>query len=351
VRAAVVGAGRDVRVVDIERPVPAAGEVLIDVACCGVCGSDLHMLSAALVPAGHVLGHEFTGVVAALGPGVTGWTVGDRVTVLPAVACGQCYACRAGHPNLCEEQGIDHGPGIGRPGGYAESVAVPAAMLRRLPDGVTDAHGALAEPLAVALHAIRISAAAPDEPVCVLGSGPIGVLAVAGLLAGETGRVAVVEPAPGRRDAAERLGVRALAPDDALDGVPQVLGGRPTAVIDATGHPSGAPLALRLLAPAGRLTVVGLPTAPASLDLSLLAFKEITIRGSLIYDEQDFASALAYLGTGRIPCDKIITAVAPLADAPSLISDLLAGTTEHVKVLLTPGSAASVCRLAVVSGR
>jgi (R,R)-butanediol dehydrogenase / meso-butanediol dehydrogenase / diacetyl reductase len=84
VRAAVCGADRDLRVVDIERPAPAIGEVLIDVACCGVCGSDLHMLSARLVAAGHVLGHEFTGVVAALGPGVTGWTAGDRVAVLPA---------------------------------------------------------------------------------------------------------------------------------------------------------------------------------------------------------------------------------------------------------------------------
>jgi threonine dehydrogenase-like Zn-dependent dehydrogenase len=124
-------------------------------------GSDLHMLSAGLVPAGHVLGHEITGTVAALGPGVAGWTAGGRVAVLPLVACRQCYACLAGRPNLCEEQGIDHGPGIGRPGGYAESVAVPAGMLRRLPDSVSDTHGALAEPLAVALHAIRVSAAGP----------------------------------------------------------------------------------------------------------------------------------------------------------------------------------------------
>jgi (R,R)-butanediol dehydrogenase / meso-butanediol dehydrogenase / diacetyl reductase len=336
-RAAVAGTGRDVRVVDIERPAPTVGEVLVDVACCGVCGSDLHMLSAGLVPAGHVLGHEFTGVVAALGPGATGWSVGDRVAVLPVVACGHCHACRAGRPNLCEEQGIDYGPGIGRPGGYAESVAVPAAMLRQLPDNVTASHGALAEPLAVALHAIRVSAAEPDEPVCVLGAGPIGVLTVAGLVAEGYGRIAVVEPVPGRRIAVELHGVRAFAPEGAFAAVPELLGDRPTLVIDSTGHPSGAPLALDLLAPAGRLTVVGLPDDPATLDLSLLAFKEITVRGSLVYDEQDFASALTHLAAGAIPCDKIITAVAPLADAPSLISALQAGTSEHVKVLLAPG--------------
>jgi threonine dehydrogenase-like Zn-dependent dehydrogenase len=107
-------------------------------------------------------------------------------------------------------------------------------------------------------------------------------------------------------------------------------------VIDSTGHPSGAPLALHLLAPAGRLTVVGLPDAPAALDLSLLAFKEITIRGSLVYNEQVFALAHAHLAAGSIPCDKIITTVAPLADAPSVISGLHAGTTEQVKVILAP---------------
>jgi (R,R)-butanediol dehydrogenase / meso-butanediol dehydrogenase / diacetyl reductase len=340
-KAAVVGRSRDVRVVELERPEPAVAEVLVDVACCGVCGSDLHMLSAGLVQAGHVLGHEFTGVVAGLGSGVTGWALGDRVAVLPVLACGQCYACRSGRPNLCQEQGIDHGPGIGRPGGYAESVTVPAGMLRHLPDNVSDAHGALAEPLAVALHAIRVSGAEPDEPVCVLGSGPIGVLTVAGLLASGYGRIAVVEPGPGRRAAVERQGVRALAPLDARAGVPRLLGGPPTTVIDSTGHPSAAPLALELLAPAGRLTVVGLPEDPATLDLSLIAFKEITIRGSLVYDERDFAAALAHLAAGNIPCDAIITAVAPLADAPSLIADLQAGATGQVKVLLSPGRPAA----------
>jgi (R,R)-butanediol dehydrogenase / meso-butanediol dehydrogenase / diacetyl reductase len=115
-----------------------------------------------------------------------------------------------------------------------------------------------------------------------------------------------------------------------------LLGARPTTVIDSTGHPSAAPLALRLLAPAGGLTVVGLPDDPAALDLSMLAFKELTIRGSLVYDEQDFTSALALLAAGSIPCDKIITAVAPLADAPAVIADLQAPTSERVKVLLAP---------------
>jgi (R,R)-butanediol dehydrogenase / meso-butanediol dehydrogenase / diacetyl reductase len=339
VRAAVIGADRGLTVTDIKRPVPAVGEVLIDVRYCGICGSDLHMLgmTADLVPAGHVLGHELTGVVAALGPGVAGWSEGERVVVLPMVACGQCYACRAGHSNLCERGGIDDGPGIGRPGGYAESVAVPAGMLRRLPSTVSDRDGALAEPLAVALRAIRLSGAGPGEPVCVLGAGPIGVLAVAGLLAAGFERVAVVEPGPGRRAAAERLGVRTAGPDEAADEIPGLFGGqRPTVVIDTTGHPSGAPLALRLLPAAGRLTVVGLPDAPTPLDLGLLAFKEITVRGSLVYDERDFTAAVAHIAAGRVPCDRIITRVAPLDSAPAIVAELRGGATNQVKVLLAP---------------
>jgi threonine dehydrogenase-like Zn-dependent dehydrogenase len=133
-RAVAITDDRSVAVVDIDRPVPGVGEVLLDVRYCGICGSDLHMLGmpAEMIPAGHVLGHEFTGVVAGLGPGVDGWDAGERVTVFPMISCGQCYACRTGHLNLCEK-GIDHGPGIGRQGGYAESVVVPAGMLRRLP--------------------------------------------------------------------------------------------------------------------------------------------------------------------------------------------------------------------------
>jgi (R,R)-butanediol dehydrogenase/meso-butanediol dehydrogenase/diacetyl reductase len=338
VRAAVISADRGLRVVDIDRPVPAVGEALVDVRSCGICGSDLHMLGmpADLIPAGHVLGHELAGVIAALGPGVTGWSPGDRVVVFPMVACGWCYACRAGHPNLCDN-GIDHGPGIGRQGGYAESAAVPAGMLRRLPAAVSDADGALAEPLAVALRAIRAAAAAAGEPVCVLGAGPIGVLAVAGLLARGFRRIAVVEPAPGRRAAVERLGVRAAGPDEAVTEVPELLGGLPTVAIDSTGHPSGTPLELRLLAPAGRLTVVGLPGDPASVDLALLAVKEITIRGSLVYDERDFTEALGHLAAGRVPCDRIITTIAPLESAPALMAELRGGTTGQVKVLLVPG--------------
>jgi (R,R)-butanediol dehydrogenase / meso-butanediol dehydrogenase / diacetyl reductase len=339
-RAVAIGNDRSLRVVDIARPVPGAGEALVDVSFCGVCGSDLHMpqMPAEMIPAGHVLGHEFTGVIAALGPGAGQWDVGERVAVLPMVPCGVCYACRIGRANLCEN-GIDNGPGIGRQGAYAESVAVPVGMLRRLPPAISDADGALIEPLAVAIRAISQSGATPLEPVCVLGAGPIGALTVAGLRARGFGRIAVVEPVAGRRAAAERLGARTATPAEAVARVPSLLGDEPpTTVIDSTGHASGAPLAIELLPVAGRLTIVGLPGDPVPLSLDWVAVKEIVIRGSLTYTDQDFAEAMDHIASGRVPCRQIATTIAPLEQAPQWFADLKGGATQQVKVLLSPSA-------------
>src|ERR1700728_1966205 len=155
-RAVAIASDRSLQVVDIDRPVPGAGEVLLDVSFCGICGSDLHMLQT-----------------------------------------------------------------------YAESVAVPVGMLRRLPPAISDADGALIEPLAVAIRAISQSGATPQEPVCVLGAGPIGLLTVAGLRARGFGHVAVVEPVAGRRAAAERLGAQTSTPEEAVACVPSLLGDEP----------------------------------------------------------------------------------------------------------------------------
>jgi (R,R)-butanediol dehydrogenase / meso-butanediol dehydrogenase / diacetyl reductase len=331
-----------VQVTDIDRPVPGEGEALVDVSYCGICGSDLHMLGmpAGMFPAGHVLGHEFTGVIADLGPAAGSWVAGERVAVLPMIACGACYACGHGHPNLCET-GLDHGPGIGRQGAYAESVAVPVGMLRRLPETVSDSDGALAEPLAVAIRAVKLSGAESHEPVCVLGAGPIGLLVVAALRARGFTRIAVVEPVPGRRAAAEHLGARAVTPEAATTAIPTLLAEEPTTVIDTTGHPSGAPLALGLLPPAGRLTIVGLPDEPVPIDLTALAVNEITVRGCLAYDDTDFAEALDHIAAGRIPCGQIITTIAPLEQAPAWLADLRTSTTRQVKVLLRPSQHAA----------
>ena len=145
---------------------PGAGQALLDVSFCGICGSDLHFRDVPeLFPSGTVPGHELSGRIAALGEGVSGWSVGDRVTVLPFAQCGECESCVGGNEQVCRsavENGV--GLGTGRAGGYAEQMIVDERMLFALPDTVSDRAGTLVEPLGVAVRAVNTAALSPSDP-------------------------------------------------------------------------------------------------------------------------------------------------------------------------------------------
>ncbi len=161
---------------EIGDPSPDPGDVVVEVAYCGICGSDLHMLPSPAISPGTVMGHEFSGRIAAVGDGVEGWSEGDRVAVIPMDPCGECPNCLAGNEHLCMQAPLrGHGLG-GRPGAYAERVTAPASSLVALPDALSDEQGALVEPLAVGVHAVAIAGADPADPAVVLGAGPIGVM-------------------------------------------------------------------------------------------------------------------------------------------------------------------------------
>jgi threonine dehydrogenase-like Zn-dependent dehydrogenase len=322
---------------DIPRPTPAAGEVLLDVAFCGICGSDLHMLGHPQIPTGFVMGHEFSGCIVETGTGVDGWSVGDRVAVIPTVPCGACPPCQAGQPNLCGV-GLTTGPGLGQPGAYAEAVVVSTRMLRRLPETVSDAAGALAEPLAVALRGIDLAEVTPEDGVVVLGGGPIGVLTAVALRARGVGRLILVEPVADRRMLVDNLGFQTAVPEGVAALATDAFEAPPSVVIDCSGHPAGAALAIEMLAPAGRLLLVGVPYELASLDLALITTKEIVVRGSLAYTAEQFDDALELLAAGAVPSEQIVTTVAELEDTPSWFAELTSGATRQVKVLLQPGN-------------
>ena len=209
-RAAVWFGPGELRVVDREAPEAAPGQAVVEVAACGVCGSDLHSFAHGLaVKPGNVLGHEFSGRVVEA-PGVEGLAVGDRVTVRPLLPCGECDRCRAGRLQLCEGR-RDRDIGYGSPGAFAERVLVPDAIVGRtvfrLPDAVDDVAGALVEPVAVALHAVGVARAGSDDVVLVSGAGTIG-LTVTALLAARRRRHArgrrAVRPAARRSRRARR---------------------------------------------------------------------------------------------------------------------------------------------------
>lgn len=326
----------DRSLVPVDRPAPrlAPGEVRIEVAYCGICGSDLHMRTDPGIPAGTVLGHEFAGRISEIGDGVQGWSVGDRVAVLPHVSCGECRYCRAGQENFCVSGGhLGWVIGVQGQGGLAESVVAPASCLFAVPEGVTDAQAALAEPVAVAARAAGQVTCAPDEPVTVVGAGPIGLLISLILRHKGFADVTIMERSSGRRAIAESLGLRATAPaDDAASPA----GERPAVVVDASGSPAAIAMGVRLLRNRGKIVLVGLPGDEVPMDVAYLVLHEITVAGAAGYNRADFAHALELLAKGAIPTDRIITEIADLSAAGVKFQELADPGTRQIKVLLHP---------------
>ena len=174
---------------DLPVPEPGPGEVLVKTLACGICGSDLHAAKFGFkMPPGTIMGHEFAGEIAALGAGVDGWRLGEPAVSLPYMACGTCAHCRAGDAMRCP---AFRGIGLGQlPGAYAEYVRVHPGSLLRIPDGVDFRTAALVEPLAVALHGVRLAPVGQGTPCLVMGGGPIGLTTV--LWCRTLGAIAVV---------------------------------------------------------------------------------------------------------------------------------------------------------------
>lgn len=335
-RAVAISDDRSLRMVELSEPDLKPDEVRIAVSYCGICGSDLHMRDTPAIPAGVVLGHEFTGVITETGSAVSGWTAGDRVTANPFDPCGECERCAGGYPELCPTN-TRRGVGlVSYYGAYAETVAVPASSLFRLPDGLSELHGALAEPLAVGLHGVNLSRAAPTDTAVVLGGGPIGVMTSLGLRAKGFEKVIVIEPTEVRRESLRSMGFAVSDVDGQDDNVRDYLGGPPQVVFDATGHPVGLGTAVNMVGPAGTVLVVGVPSHPGTVHAAQIAVKEVTIRGSLAYTADDWKQAIDSLAGGRIPAAELITTVAPLEDADKWFGDLTSGSTRQIKVLLKP---------------
>jgi (R,R)-butanediol dehydrogenase/meso-butanediol dehydrogenase/diacetyl reductase len=328
-KAVAVGPGQSLEVRELDDPVAGEGQVVVDVAACGICGSDLHMLPSGVLPEGAILGHELAGTVAEVGPGVEGFSAGDRVCVYPFAPLDRL------------DIGLAMASGIGlgaNDGGYAERMACDAAMLWRLPDGIELEHGALVEPLAVGLHGIEVSGARPEQPVCVLGCGPIGAMTIVGLRARGFADFVVVEPNPGRRELAGRLGApHACGLDRVHEEVLDALGGRvPEAVIECAGHVDAPGLAVELVAPEGTIALVGMLEEPVPISQLNVMLKEAVLRGSFAYRPRDFDEAIAILAAGEVPVEELITSRHPLADAAACFAELRRPGTEELKVLLIP---------------
>jgi 2-desacetyl-2-hydroxyethyl bacteriochlorophyllide A dehydrogenase len=281
-------------------PIPALDreDVLVEIAFCGICGTDLHAIVEEMglfgwgAP-GFIGGHEWSGHVVATGEGVTAWKVGDRVTAQSS-ECGSCPTCRSGRPSLCRVRRPEDGQGA-----FSQYMRRSEDSLEAVPDGLDLRAAALTEPLAVALHAVTRSSAKPGQKVLVTGAGPIGALTVVALHIRGIDDVTVSEPNPLRRAIAERLGAKVLTPEDLGEGTVH----RFDAVIETSGNPRAATAGFDCLVPGGFLALVGVIAAPTNMNLLRILTDEITVTGSALYDEGGIQEAVALLAAGRVPVD------------------------------------------------
>jgi L-iditol 2-dehydrogenase len=323
---------------EIETPLPGPEEVAVTVRAVGVCGSDVHGFTGSTgrrYP-GIVMGHEFTGAIAAVGEGVTQHRVGDRVVVHPLLTCGVCELCQAGRPNVCLNRTMI---GMHQHGAYAEAVVVPQRQLHRLPDTLSWEHGALVEPLAVALHAVNQTPFNLMEHVVVVGAGPIGLLTLLAVRLKGAGTIIVTDRSPHRLELARQLGADVVvnaAEHDVVAAVHGVTGGAGAhAAIEAVGITPTVQQALAVTRIGGHVTWIGNSAPDVTLNMQQVVTREISIRGVYAFNAE-FAQAVELLAAQRINVAPLIERVAPLAEGPQLIHDLATATLDVAKVVLIP---------------
>jgi len=333
----------DVRLDEIEEPPsPGPGEVRLRPLWCGICGTDVeeyrsgpvfipsgtpHPLTGRLAPI--TLGHEFSGEVVDVGPGVERFRPGDRVAADTLIFCGECYWCRRHQVTLCERLAA---LGLMADGGLAGLCNAPERTLLPVAEDISDQAGALAETLAVAVRALRRGRFAAGESVAVVGAGAVGLMALQAALASGASKVSVVEPLSERRRLAASLGAdETCALEEAAPAA--------DVVVECSGNAGAIRTAVGAARKGGRVVLVGIYGRPSTLDFLDVVGTEKEIIGSLshVYDE-DFAAAVSLLGRGAVRAEPLVSDRVPLSRAlDDGILALMREPEKHLKILIRPG--------------
>ena len=313
-KAAFLHGPRDLRVERSAPPTAAAYEVIVRVAVAGLCGTDHRIFTGdRAVAYPRVMGHEFVGRVEAIGEGVTRVAVGDRVAVEPNYSCGACPLCREGNRNLCLSRTAI---GIDVDGCFAEVVRVPARCCWTAPPGTADEDLMLTEPLAVVVRAVERAGVRAGETAAVVGVGTLGLLALQ-VLRARAARVLCIGRTGRRFPLARELGAEAVhaTGDGPLAAVAREFSGREgvDCVIETAGTPEAVNHALELVRPGGRIVLTRLPHAPTAVTFFSVVRREVTIIGSMIYQDE-FAEAMRLVAAGRVRTAPLITHRVPLAE-------------------------------------
>ncbi|MCM3243154.1 MULTISPECIES: 2,3-butanediol dehydrogenase [Cytobacillus] len=341
---------KDIRVETIPEPSPEKDQVKIKVSYCGICGSDLHEYLAGpiFIPveephpiskdkAPIVMGHEFAGVVAAVGEDVTGIEVGDRVCVEPIYSCGSCHSCRKGHYNVCEQLGfIGLSGGVG---GFSEYSVVPSKMIHEIPDNMTWEQAALVEPAAVAVHAVRQSDLKIGDSVAVIGTGPIGLLVIQAAKAAGASKIFAVEVSPERRDFAKQAGADLVIDPlerDPIQAVKEFTDGLGVDVaFEVAGIEAAIHTAIESTKPEGNVVNISIWEKPASIPVNQFILTERKMTSIIAY-RNIFPQVIQLLANGQIKATEFITKKIPLDQIVSEGFEALTKNKNQIKILVDP---------------
>jgi (R,R)-butanediol dehydrogenase/meso-butanediol dehydrogenase/diacetyl reductase len=342
-------AARDLRIEQLAEPgPPGPDEVMVRVATCGICGTDLHEyvagpivtpvephpLTGAQNP--QILGHEFSGTVVSTGSAVSSVREGDRIAIMPLAYCGSCAYCRRGLQHLCATMGC---VGLSHAwGGMGELATVSEYQVVRLPDDVSYEQGALIEPTAVAAYGVERAGVQPGDRVLVTGAGPIGALAALCAHGAGAATVYVSEPNSARRVRAEALGVAVVLDPTEVDVAAflheETDGLGIDVAIECSGHQKGFNAAIASLRRRGTLAQTGLFVGEASVEPMLWSLNDLSIIGTWCYWVYDFDRIAAQIGAGSLPVERVISSTVRLDDAPDAFARLASGAADEIKVLV-----------------
>lgn len=319
---------------EAEAVAPSPRQVQIKVAYTGLCGTDLHIMHGnmdARVELPLTFGHEMSGTISMLGENVSGWLVGDPVTVMPLDWDGTCPACLAGNQHICQNLNFI---GIDSPGSLQGYWNVPAEVLVALPSTLRLDYAALVEPTAVAVHDVRRGEVKKGDRVVVIGGGPIGVL-IASVAREFGGEVVVIELDPTRRAQIAALGFQTLDPreTDQVDWVTKWTDGTGADVVFEVSGAAQAVLGATDLAKVrGTLVVVAIHPTPREINLQRVFWRELRILGARVYERVDFEKAIELLDSGTIPADLLITKIVPITQTQDAFGDLESGLAMKILV-------------------
>jgi (R,R)-butanediol dehydrogenase/meso-butanediol dehydrogenase/diacetyl reductase len=313
----------------VEMPDPAAGpdELVIRVAACGVCGSDIK--AQPFMPAGMVMGHELGGEIVAVGSDAGDWREGTKVAILPVVSCGSCRYCASGAVSHCAQSRY---LGMGSDGGFAEFAVVPARHAFALPDDVTEIHAALVEPFAVGLHGVHSAQINRGDDVFVVGAGGVGLTTIAWTRAKGAERVTAVDPDPQRRKLARTMGAT-----DTLASVTDADPNGYDVALECVGRPELLQSCQEVVRPQGRIVISGACAESTPIEPVTALLKELTIRFSVCYRPDEFREVIAAFSGGVIDPAPLIgptLALNRIVEAFDLVRD----GDVHGRVLVAPGA-------------